>query len=46
MTTTYTCKTCNAPAKVEDGQVNRTCTCNDTVIANLHATAYGLGRMK
>lgn len=46
MTTTYTCRKCSAPAKVEEGQVKRTCECNDTVIADLHATAYGMGRMK
>lgn len=40
--TTYTCKACGAPAKLENGVVVPSCACKlPAFFANLKATAHG-----
>lgn len=45
MATTYSCKDCGKPAKVENGKVKRSCGCKGAVVAQLKATAKGAGAM-
>lgn len=45
--TTYTCKSCGAQAKVENGAIKPSCNCPlPTFFANLKATARGAGALK
>ena len=41
----YQCKACGAEAKIEAGEVVRSCSCNTTVVANMKAHATGVGSM-
>ncbi len=43
---TYTCAKCNAPAKVVNGTITRTCGCNAAIIAHMKAHATGEGGVK
>lgn len=41
--TKYSCKACSKEVtRTEDGSFTRPCGCNETIVADIRATAYGI----